>query len=89
MSERTNKTELVKWGISILCTILILLIPTNDVFTPQIRNYIAITLGIVCIVAFSLLDFVFPAILLSSLDKGKQKTNNIMGCQPYVKHRFR
>ena len=67
MSERTNKTELVKWGISILCTILILLIPTNDVFTPQIRNYIAITLGIVCIVAFSLLDFVFPAILLPCL----------------------
>ncbi|GFI32221.1 hypothetical protein IMSAGC013_03620 [Lachnospiraceae bacterium] len=26
---------------------------------------------------------------LSSLDKGKQKTNNIMGCQPYAKHRFR
>ena len=43
MSERTNKTELVKWGISILCTILILLIPTNDVFTPKIRNYIYIT----------------------------------------------
>ncbi len=27
-------------------------------------------------------------ISLSSLDKGKQKTNNIMGCQPYTKHRF-
>ena len=27
--------------------------------------------------------------LVSSLDKGKQKTNNIMGCQPYAKHRFR
>ena len=26
--------------------------------------------------------------LLSSLDKGKQKTNNIIGCQPYTKHRF-
>ena len=25
---------------------------------------------------------------LSSLDKGKQKTNNIIGCQPYTKHRF-
>ena len=27
-------------------------------------------------------------ILVSSLDKGKQKTNNIIGCQPYTKHRF-
>ena len=27
--------------------------------------------------------------IVSSLDKGKQKTNNIMGCQPYAKHRFR
>ena len=27
-------------------------------------------------------------ITLSSLDKGKQKTNNIIGCQPYTKHRF-
>ncbi len=26
--------------------------------------------------------------MLSSLDKGKQKTNNIIGCQPYTKHRF-
>ena len=25
---------------------------------------------------------------LSSLDKGKQKTNSIIGCQPYTKHRF-
>ena len=25
---------------------------------------------------------------ISSLDKGKQKTNNIIGCQPYTKHRF-
>ena len=25
---------------------------------------------------------------VSSLDKGKQKTNNIIGCQPYTKHRF-
>ena len=32
---------------------------------------------------------VLLALSLSSLDKGKQKTNNIMGCQPYVKHRFR
>ena len=27
-------------------------------------------------------------ISISSLDKGKQKTNNIIGCQPYTKHRF-
>ena len=26
--------------------------------------------------------------MVSSLDKGKQKTNNIIGCQPYTKHRF-
>ena len=29
-----------------------------------------------------------PAHSVSSLDKGKQKTNNIIGCQPYTKHRF-
>ena len=28
------------------------------------------------------------ALFISSLDKGKQKTNNIIGCQPYTKHRF-
>ncbi|MCI8863476.1 MAG: hypothetical protein HFI20_13490, partial [Lachnospiraceae bacterium] len=27
-------------------------------------------------------------LMISSLDKGKQKTNNIIGCQPYTKHRF-
>ena len=30
----------------------------------------------------------FHIFSLSSLDKGKQKTNNIIGCQPYTKHRF-
>lgn len=67
MSERTNKMELVKWAITILCTLIVFLIPTNEIFTPQIRNYVAITLAIVSIVAFGLLDLVFAAILLPCL----------------------
>lgn len=29
------------------------------------------------------------SIILSSLNKSIQKHNNLMGCQPYAKHRFR
>ena len=39
--------------------------------------------------AFPMIIVLYHLIILSSLNKSIQKHNNLMGCQPYAKHRFR
>ncbi len=59
-----NKGTLIKWAVCILVSVLTLLIPTNEVFTVEIRKFLAITL-------FGILMFLFevmqPALIAMCL----------------------
>ena len=59
-----NKGELIKWLISIIVPIIILLIPTNDIFTGQMRTFFAITVCGLFIIAFEFFDNIVPAIIM-------------------------
>lgn len=59
-----NKGELIKWLISIIVPVIILLIPTNDIFTGQMRTFFAITVCGLFIIAFEFFDNIVPAIIM-------------------------
>lgn len=62
--EKMSNTLKMKWVIAILLPAMILLIPQGEVFTREIKLFLAVTLwGILCF-AMELLDNTVPAILL-------------------------
>lgn len=67
MTNSFSKNEKIKWAVTILTTVAILLIPTNDIFTSQIRTFIAITMCMVLVIAFEFFDYIIPALLLPCL----------------------
>ncbi len=62
-----DRKMLFKLAITFGVPILLVLLPTNDVFTVQMRNAIAITVGMLIWAAFELTDLAVPAILWSTL----------------------
>ncbi len=62
--ERKITSTHIKWAITIICTVLVLCIPVNDVFTSQMKYFFAITLFNIFLLAFSLLPLIVPALLL-------------------------
>ena len=56
--------KLVKWVVTILIPVIILLIPVNDVFTWQIKFFSASTLCAILMFAFEILPNLIPAMLL-------------------------
>lgn len=66
--EKSKKGLTVKWAISILIPVLILLTPTNELYTSEIRMYLALSLWMILAVALELFDSVFiPAFMLPVL----------------------
>ena len=59
-----NRGEIIKWAISILVPIIILLIPVNAVFTSQMRTFFAITVCGLFVIAFEFFDNIVPAIIM-------------------------
>lgn len=59
-----DKSKKVKWIISLIVTLIIMIIPTNDTFTPNIRNFFAITILFILVSAFDLLDNYIPSLFL-------------------------
>lgn len=64
----TIKRSALKWALSLLIPILILCIPTNELYTSEMRMYMALSLWMILSVALELFDSVFiPAFLLPVL----------------------
>lgn len=60
----TDQKNLVKWIISIIVPIIILCVPANQVFTSEIRTFLAITACGILIIAFEFFNPIVPGILL-------------------------
>lgn len=67
MSESLNRTTIIKLVLTIGIPILLLLIPTNDVFTSQMRMAIAATALLLIWAACELTDLAVPSILWSAI----------------------
>lgn len=59
-----SKLSLVKWIVALGIPALICLIPVNDLFTWQIRLFIALSLLLILLVAFELFNIMVPSVLL-------------------------
>lgn len=61
---KLDKKGKICWLICVLIPVVVLLIPLNEVFIAPIRNFFAITLFFILVVAFELLDSYIPALFL-------------------------
>lgn len=58
-----TKTK-ISWAITVLIPVLIMLIPVTEVFTMQIKLFLALTICAILIFAMELMDNLIPALLL-------------------------
>jgi len=66
-SERFTRSYFIKWAVCVLLAALFFLIPITEVYTVAMRNFFAITVFVMAIVAFGFFDMAIPAFLLVSL----------------------
>lgn len=59
-----DKKNTLYWIVTIALPLIIMLFPTGDEFTPQIRKFIAVTLAAILIFAFEILPQLIPSLLL-------------------------
>lgn len=67
MTKSMNRKSLISWIITIALPIIILLIPTSESFTPQIRTFFAITLMGIAMFCFDEMDNAIAGILMMLL----------------------
>lgn len=65
--EKQDKMVLVKWAVMVIIGALILLVPTTELLTVEIKKFIAITLCMILWIAFELTDTMVPAVLMPTL----------------------
>lgn len=61
-----NKSQLVKYLVTLLAPVFILLIPTSEYFTQELRLFFAITVIYLFLIVFDFMDLLVPSILLSA-----------------------
>lgn len=61
---KNSKSQRIKWIITILCTIIVYFIPTNDVYTKQISLFFTITLFGLFLMAFEFFEPMVISILM-------------------------
>lgn len=66
-TQKYSTAYIMKWLFTILLTVGIYLVPTNELFTPALRTFFCITVFIILVCAFDFFDTIIPAILLPSL----------------------
>lgn len=66
-TSKMSKSTMIKLAVNILIPVLIMLIPTNEMFTPQLRLYFAITLLAILAFAFEVINTTVTAIILPIL----------------------
>lgn len=59
-----HQRVLLKWFISIIVPLFVLLMPTNDIFTAPIRLFTTITTFYILLIAFELLEYMLIAVAL-------------------------
>ncbi len=64
MSRANSKVAAIKWTAAIVLAVVILLIPTNDVFTVQMRAFLGATVFMLSLAAFELLPNMLVGMLL-------------------------
>jgi len=67
IENKLTKKSIIQWIITLGVPLLMFLIPTNELFTPEIRLYLIFTVFIILMVAFEFFTILIPAILLPSL----------------------
>ena len=58
-----NKSQLVKYLVTLLAPVFILLIPTSEYFTQELRLFFAITVIYLFLIVFDFMDLLVPSIL--------------------------
>lgn len=64
---KASRKSLISWIITLVLPIIILLIPTSESFTPQIRTFFAITLMGIAMFCFDEVDNAIAGILMMLL----------------------
>lgn len=67
MDTKITKSYLLKWFFTFAIPIFIWLIPTNEIFTPNLRLFLMITIFVILIVACEFFNLIIPALLLPLL----------------------
>ena len=67
MSTKIDKSYLMKWIVTFAVPLLIWLIPTNEVFSSDLRLFLVITVFVILMVAFEFFNLYIPAMLLPLL----------------------
>lgn len=62
-----DKKLAFKWIFTILLSLSIFLIPTDDIFTPTLRLYMVVTVFVIVVLAFELLPILIASLLLPAL----------------------
>ena len=62
-----NRSQAVKWAISIILTVLILIIPEQGLYTHQIKLFLAITVFGLALAAFEIVPMMFISVVMPSL----------------------
>lgn len=65
--QTINKSTIIKWIVLIAIAIIIMVIPANEMYTPEIKKFIAITVSAILWIAFELTDTFVPAVLMPTL----------------------
>ena len=63
-STGMNRKNVIIWSITIILPLIVLFLPTNELFTGKLKLYIAITLAGIMIMAFESLNQLALAVLL-------------------------
>ena len=66
MTIFSSKSQLVKYLVTLLAPVFILLIPTSEYFTQELRLFFAITIMYLFLIVFDFMDLLVPSILLSA-----------------------
>ncbi len=64
---KNNHSLLIKWFITIVVPLLLLLIPLNETYTALMRSYLIVTLFVIFLFAFETLPMLISALLLPAL----------------------
>ena len=58
-----NRVSLIKWIITILIPLILLIIPSNELYTDTVKKFSVITIFFLLVIAFEFFDNIIPAIL--------------------------
>lgn len=59
-----NRVSLIKWIITILIPLILLIIPSNELYTDTVKKFSVITIFFLLVIAFEFFDNIIPAILM-------------------------